>query len=49
MKPIAQILKWATDCLVSLGCTIEQQPECVLSTPWSSVSGRAEKCCQTAR
>lgn len=32
-----QIVDWATDCLVSLGYTIKQKPECILSTPWSSV------------
>lgn len=31
------ILKWATDCLVSKGYTIEQSPEIMLETPWSTV------------
>ena len=32
-----QILKWGTDCLVSNGYSIEQSPEILLSTPWSTV------------
>lgn len=31
------LLKWGTDCLVSQGYSIQQSPEMLLSTPWSTV------------
>src|SRR3990167_11388848 len=33
----ALIIKWATDCLISKGYTLQQSPEILLKTPWSIV------------
>lgn len=37
MNSQTPIIEWAITCLVSLDYSIEQEPEYVLSTPWSSV------------
>ncbi len=37
MNNETQILKWGTDCLVANGYSIENPPDILLSTPWSTV------------
>ena len=37
MKNHNLILRWATDCLTSKGYALQQPPEIVLETPWSTV------------
>ena len=37
MKNHTHTLKWATDFLISKGCSLQHSPEIVLETPWSSV------------
>lgn len=37
MKNHALILKWATDYLISKNCLLQQSPEIVQETPWSTV------------
>jgi hypothetical protein len=37
MKNHNHIIKWATDCLVSKGYSLQQAPEFVQETPWSNV------------
>lgn len=38
MKNHADIIKWATDYLLSKGYTLKSLPETILETPWSSVT-----------
>ena len=37
MNAHAPILKWATDCLISKGYSLQSSPEILLETPWSNV------------
>jgi hypothetical protein len=37
MKNYTNILKWATDCLISKGYPLQCSPEIVFETPWSTV------------
>lgn len=37
MKNHNHVIKWATDCLVSKGYSLQQSPEIVQETPWSNV------------